>query len=492
MAITGERLRELMAQALGFYFSGTNTGTSSSAVTDANIARYDTGSLTNKWVLITSGNRDTQSRRIASTASTTSTLVTALSGALANGDTFLILPYDPDVMDYNIEQACRNLWPEPTTRGIRGLYRDDTQYAVVDNLLDNFSFESSESTGAITVFADYDATVEGTTLVTSATHGLTTGDTITISGTTNYNGTFEVVVVSASTFWIRTAFIADDATGTWREGVSSQAGTASGWTATAGTWTFPRTLRAMLGTHAAYSASSGAQLTQNIFTKVNLKEVAGKTLRLRGWAFTTATSTARLRASFDGGATFTNGTYHTGSDQWEYLELDAAVPVNATSITIYLEVGTATATYWDSAVAYIDPIAEYPLTVYHGPYEVWQQVDEHEPRGTYRPLDGYATSGRVLRIKGIAPLTVPTTDTMATEADDNEAQLIIAEAAWRMFRVLKNTNVELQAEYGTQEQAWHDEALRLRAHSKFFPSAHSSQWWRVRNDTTPRTLVLPR
>ena len=153
-----------------------------------------------------------------------------------------------------------------------------------------------------------------------------------------------------------------------------------------------------------------------------------------------------------------------------------------------MEVGTATATWWDYAAAWIDPIAEYPLTIYHGPYEVWQQVDEHKPEGSYRPLDGYATSGRVLRIKGIAPLTVPTTDTMATEADDNEAQLIIAEAAWRMFRVLK----EEDAKYGANEQTWHNEALRLRAHSKSFPSAHSSQWWHVRNDTTPRTLYLPR
>ena len=89
--------------------SGTNTGTSSSAVTDANIARFDTGLLTNKWVLILTGNRAGESRRITSTSSTTSTLVTALSGALANGDTFEILSYDPGVYNDAIGEATRTL-----------------------------------------------------------------------------------------------------------------------------------------------------------------------------------------------------------------------------------------------------------------------------------------------------------------------------------------------------------------------------------------------
>lgn len=65
------------------------------------------------------------------------------------------------------------------------------------------------STAAITVYADYSGTVAGTILATS-THGLTTGDFITIRGTTNYNGVFEVTVVDSTHFYFTDTWVADD------------------------------------------------------------------------------------------------------------------------------------------------------------------------------------------------------------------------------------------------------------------------------------------
>ena len=52
-----------------------------------------------------------------------------------------------------------------------------------------------------------------TTVNTPVPHGLNNGDTVTISGTTNYNGTFIISNVTATTFDIPTAFVADDGTG---------------------------------------------------------------------------------------------------------------------------------------------------------------------------------------------------------------------------------------------------------------------------------------
>ena len=64
---------------------------------------------------------------------------------------------------------------------------------------------------AITAFALATAT---TTTVT-ATHTLVAGDLVEITGTTNYNGTYEVLSVSTTvSFVIDTAYIANDATGT--------------------------------------------------------------------------------------------------------------------------------------------------------------------------------------------------------------------------------------------------------------------------------------
>jgi hypothetical protein len=59
-----------------------------------------------------------------------------------------------------------------------------------------------------------DGTVEGTTEFTDGDHGLTTGDVITIAGTTSYNDEYEVTVVDDDTFSIVETFVADES-GTW-------------------------------------------------------------------------------------------------------------------------------------------------------------------------------------------------------------------------------------------------------------------------------------
>ncbi len=71
----------------------------------------------------------------------------------------------------------------------------------------------NESTTAITAFADYNGTVPGTTKVTAGTHGLTSDDNVRISGTTSYNGQFQITKIDANDFHIPFTFVADDATG---------------------------------------------------------------------------------------------------------------------------------------------------------------------------------------------------------------------------------------------------------------------------------------
>ena len=72
------------------------------------------------------------------------------------------------------------------------------------------------STGAITAYANPGG---GQVTVTSAGHGLSNGDIVTIAGSTNYNGIFEISnVIAPNTFEITTGFLGDDAAGTWRNG----------------------------------------------------------------------------------------------------------------------------------------------------------------------------------------------------------------------------------------------------------------------------------
>ncbi|MCK4815074.1 hypothetical protein KA005_04830, partial [bacterium] len=84
----------------------------------------------------------------------------------------------------------------------------------------NFTFDAG-STGAITAFADGTG---GTVLVSSAGHGLSNGDVITIRGTTNYNGAFAVSAVTTDNFKIIDTWVNDNGASDWDQGASLTVG----------------------------------------------------------------------------------------------------------------------------------------------------------------------------------------------------------------------------------------------------------------------------
>jgi len=90
---------------------------------------------------------------------------------------------------------------------------------MASGIMKDFSFDAGD-TGGITVFANYTETVAGTVLVTSEAHGLSTGNIITIRGTTNYNGIFSVTVVDVNSFYITDTWVADDGASDWDRGTS--------------------------------------------------------------------------------------------------------------------------------------------------------------------------------------------------------------------------------------------------------------------------------
>ena len=102
-------------------------------------------------------------------------------------------------------------------------FNDDTRLAILS--LDTTSTTSSERTtekydtfqgsgnlsGTIT---DLDGS-GSTATATDTSHGLATNDRITISGTTTYDGTYDVTVTDANTFTFSHAGSTSDETGTW-------------------------------------------------------------------------------------------------------------------------------------------------------------------------------------------------------------------------------------------------------------------------------------
>lgn len=71
----------------------------------------------------------------------------------------------------------------------------------------------ADSLKPITAFATSDGGTK--TQVTCADHGRTNDQVITITGTTNYNGSHVVEQKTTNTFVIPVAYVADDATGMW-------------------------------------------------------------------------------------------------------------------------------------------------------------------------------------------------------------------------------------------------------------------------------------
>jgi len=80
------------------------------------------------------------------------------------------------------------------------------------------------STGSITVFED---ATGGQVKVTAAAHGMSTGDSVVITLTTSYNGTFTIANAETDTFEITDTWVADDGTGTWTHDASGKAHTHS-------------------------------------------------------------------------------------------------------------------------------------------------------------------------------------------------------------------------------------------------------------------------
>lgn len=88
----------------------------------------------------------------------------------------------------------------------------------------DFSFVAG-ITGAITLYVNYGGTVPGTVLATCVGHGLVTNDIITIRGTTNYNGIFQITKVTDDTFYFTDTWNGNDGASDFEMGAYLLAGT---------------------------------------------------------------------------------------------------------------------------------------------------------------------------------------------------------------------------------------------------------------------------
>ena len=239
--------------------------------------------------------------------------------------------------------------------------------------------------------------------------------------------------------------------------------------------------------HGSYSmsvAATGATegIEQNIFTSVNINEVASKTLHARAWVWASVADVARIRVTYDG-SNYDSSDYHTGDSEWEgpsLIYVDSAIDADMTELTVSCEVTSGNTAYFDGVVAWIDNVSEYdlPSTVVRGPHKVYMQDQVQEPNGHYTPL-GFPVSGRILRIEHMGRLTAPTSSA-SVELDESRAELLVAQAAVHMFQTLANTDSGNRTDHLTNASVWQERTANLltQAGMRMTPmSAHERNGW---------------
>jgi surface protein len=113
---------------------------------------------------------------------------------------------------------------------------------------------TASTSQAITAFAQQGAN----TRVTSNGHGLVAGSRVNISGTTSYNGDFNVLAAGPNTFDIAVTFVANDATGTMRHRRSRNV--TAGFGANKYSAGAPTTARGVLTGTYSWSITDGGQV----------------------------------------------------------------------------------------------------------------------------------------------------------------------------------------------------------------------------------------
>ena len=276
--------------------------------------------------------------------------------------------------------------------------------------------------------------------------------------------------------------------------------TFTNWTHSVGTWTQETANKVLIWHESAsfkgVASGAAAKLTSDNLI-ANIHEVTSREITAKFRVYiTSGPNVARIRIDWgtgDADTTFSNSSYHSGVDQWELLEIRAAVPAAATQIKVILEVDDGNTAYFDAGWAGIDRIDRYtiPTTIIEGPHKVSVQPHENRVDGEYLPLDGGCGSmGRRLRLEGMGFLSIPTTDAGTVEVDAGEADLLVARAAEYMAFVLRNRTSNPQLDL----MMWREEVMRLER-SGIGRRPMAAAWpngWHTEADASGRYLIIER
>ena len=245
--------------------------------------------------------------------------------------------------------------------------------------------------------------------------------------------------------------------------------------------------------------ATGSGMQQNVFTSINIKEMNGKKLHFKGWAWASVGGNVRLRVTFDG-SNFTHGEYHSGCADWEGPDkMTVSVDIPADSTQVMLGIHTAvpnSVSYVDNMFAYIDPIYKYtiPTSIINGPRRVLMQESMDEPNGVYLPLNGVVKPGHRLRLEGQGILTQPSTDAGTTEINSTQANLVTAEAnRWLFWMLGMQSGTQDRNNLLQSSGLWESRAEKLKTQAGVRMrglGADTHRKWTINADSDGRYMEL--
>ena len=270
----------------------------------------------------------------------------------------------------------------------------------------------------------------------------------------------------------------------------------TGWTSTGSPTLTQNTSLVMHGDGAASIAATPT--TEGLYqtATINANEVTNKQVTFECWVYATVADAVRIRVLWGSGS-YESHDYHSGADQWELQSIQVTVPTTATEITAILEVTSGNTGIFDAAWMTARPLYKYaiPSSILRGPYYVSQQLDRHNPTGTYVPIirGTGPEAGRILRLEGKGVLTRPSSDTATVEIGEPYVNVIIAYAAMFYNRILlAQASQQQRNRYSEDMQMWGREANSLVRELK--PARMSAQrsdhTWHIEEDSGGRYLVF--
>ncbi len=252
-------------------------------------------------------------------------------------------------------------------------------------------------------------------------------------------------------------------------------------------------------------AAAVARQGQDLFQAINIREMAGRVLRLEGWIWATEPEAGRLAITFDGtygGDNYFTSRRHGGAHEWEgpaSMYVTARIPPEATEVTVMCEAAPGRTVVFDAVSAYIDGVhvPQYPVppAIISSPRQVLIADSKNSHAPNYAPvtLQNPPRAGHRLRLKGRGRLSVPDAESAVVELSGEIRDALCTKAASLMFEMAAQADPLSRNEYLDQADTWArktEELLASGIASGVVPILPRDGAWGTDRDGETNTLVL--